>query len=81
MIMEFHFDDVPADLKNDPDFVYFGCDLFDQIENEVLTNTRKALQANAILLGYTYAQVKQASDERLRVMNDPNTRRNRVAKV
>ena len=71
----FEFDDVPADLKNDPDFVYFGHDTFEQLETEVLNVDRKALQAGAILRGYSYDQVKRASDVRLHVMNDPSTRR------
>jgi hypothetical protein len=71
------WDDVPSDLKTDPDFVYFGQDSFAQIESE--EETRKSLQAGAILRGYSYDQVKKASDDRLKVMNDTKTcRRDRV---
>jgi hypothetical protein len=67
--IDFDFDDVPDEIKKDPDFA-----VVNDFEDE---DSRKALQANAILRGYTLQQVKQASDERLRVMNDPKTRRNR----
>jgi len=66
--IDFDFDDVPAEVKNDPEFKF---------EDEFLHDSRKALLAGAILRGYTHAQVKKASAERLRVMNDSNTRRNR----
>jgi hypothetical protein len=66
--IDFDFDDVPAEVKNDPEFKF---------EDEFLHDSRKALLEGAILRGYTHAQVKKASDERLRVMNDSNTRRNR----
>ena len=67
--IDFNFDDVPDVIKNDPDFA-FANDLDDD-------DSRKALQASAILRGYTLQQVKRSSDARLRNMIDPNTRRNR----
>jgi hypothetical protein len=66
--IDFNFDDVPDVIKNDPDFGF---------ENDLDDDSRKALQASAMLRGYTLQQVKFASFERLRKMIDPNTRRNR----
>jgi hypothetical protein len=63
------WDEIPTDLENDPDFIYFGQDSFDQSE------TRKSLQVGAILRGYSHEQVSKASDDRLKVMNDFKTRR------
>ena len=63
----FDFEDVPAEVRNDPDFA-FKNDLDDD-------DSRKALQASAILRGYTLQQVKLASAARLRRMVDPSIRR------
>jgi hypothetical protein len=63
------WDDVPSNLRNDPDFVSFGDDMFDA------DDTRKALQVGAILRGYSHEQVSKASDDRLKSMNDPHTQR------
>ena len=67
----FDFEDVPAEVRNDPDFA-FKNDLDDDHHDE---NSRKALQASAILRGYTLQQVKLASAARLRRMVDPSIRR------
>ena len=63
------WDDVPSDLRNDPDFVSFGDDMFD------VDDTRKALQVGAILRGYSHEQVRKASDDRLKAMNNQHTKR------
>ena len=66
--IDFNFDDVPDVIKNDPDFGF---------ENDLDDDSRKALQASAMLRGYTLQQVKRSSDARLHKMINPNTRRNR----
>jgi hypothetical protein len=65
----FDFDDVPAEIRNDPDFAFLN-----DLDNE---DSRKVQQGKALLVGYTFQQVKSASFERLQKMNDPITRRNR----
>ena len=68
----FDFDDVPAEIKNDPDFAFAN-----NLDDPDHHASRKELQASAILQGYTLQQVKYASFERLFKMNNPKTRHNR----